>query len=104
MVDKINGYGRTELPASSSRTGSVKRTGQGESARSTGGEENTRTDAVALTDTAVRLKRIEAGLADLPEVDQTRVDAVRERIESGNYQVDGREIARKLMQLEQDLS
>ncbi len=104
MTDKINGYGRTELPASSSRTGGVKRTEQGESARSTGGEETTRTDAVALTDTAVRLKRIEANLAELPEVDQAKVDALRERIDSGNYQVDGQEVARKLMQMEQDIS
>lgn len=104
MVDKINGYGRTELPATSSRAGSVKRTDQGESARSAGGEESTRTDAVALTDTAVRLKRIEAGLAEQPEVDQARVDAVRERIESGDYKVDGNEIARRLLQMEQQLS
>ena len=104
MTDKINGYGRTDLPASSSRTGTVKPTEQGESARSTGSEESTRTDAVALTDTAVRLKRIEANLAEMPEVDQARVDALRERIESGDYQVDGREVARKLMQMEQDLS
>ncbi len=102
MTDKINGYGRTELPAS--RSGSVKRTEQGESARSAGGEESTRTDAVALTDTAVRLKRIEASLAELPEVDQARVDALREQVDAGDYQVDGKEIARKLMQLEQDLS
>lgn len=104
MVDKINGYGRTELPASSSRSGGVKRADQGESTRSAGNEESTRTDAVALTDTAVRLKRIEASLAEQPDVDQARVDAVRERIESGDYQVDGNEIARRLLQMEQQLS
>lgn len=103
MVDKINGYGRTELPASS-RSGSVKRTEQGESARPSGGEESTRTDEVELTDTAVRLKRIEASLAEQPEVDQARVDALREQVESGDYKVDGQEIARKLVQMEQDLS
>ncbi len=31
-------------------------------------------------------------------------DALKERIESGNYQVDGNEVARRLMQMEQDLS
>lgn len=104
MVDKINGYGRTELPASSSRTGGVKRTEQGESTRSTGSEESTRKDAVALTDTAVRLKRIEASLAELPEVDQAKVDALRERVDSGDYEVDSNEVARRLVQMEQDLS
>lgn len=104
MTDKINGYGRTELPVSSSRSGGVKRAEQGEAARSTGGEESTRTDAVALTDTAVRLKRIEANLAELPEVDQSKVDALREQVEGGDYQIDGNEVARKLMQMEQDLS
>lgn len=104
MVDKLNGYGRTDLPASSSRTGGVKRTEQAESARSAGGEDSTRTDAVALTDTAVRLKRIEASLAELPEVDQAKVDALRERVESGDYEVDSNEVARRLVQMEQDLS
>ncbi len=103
MIDKINGYGRTDLPSSSSRTGTVKKADQGEAARSAGSEE-TRTDEVALTDTAVRLKRIEASLAEQPEVDQARVDALRERIESGEYQVDSNEVARRLMQMEQDLS
>ena len=103
MVDKINGYGRTELPASS-RSGGVKRAEQGESARSAGGEESTRTDEVALTDTAVRLKRIEASLAEQPEVDQARVDALRERVESGDYKVDAQSVASKLARLEQDLS
>ena len=103
MVEKINGYGRTELPASS-RSGGVKRTEQGESARPSGGEENNRTDEVALTDTAVRLKRIEANLAELPEVDQAKVDAIRERVESGSYEVDGNAVAQRLVQLEQELS
>jgi len=103
MIDKINGYGRTDLPASS-RSGGVKRAEQGESARSAGGEDSTRTDEVALTDTAVRLKRIEASLAELPEVDQAKVDALRERVESGDYEIDGSAVAQRLMQMEQELS
>lgn len=104
MTDKINGYGRTELPVSSSRSGSVKRADQSEATRNTGGEEKTRADAVSLTDTAVRLKQIEAELAMLPDIDQARVDELRSRIESDNYQVDSRELARRLVQLEQQLS
>ena len=102
-MDKINGYGRTELPTNS-KSGGVKRTDESDAARSADGGEGTRTDAVALTDTAVRLKRIETSLADLPEVDQARVEALRERIESGSYEVDGQAVAKRLLQMEQDLS
>lgn len=103
MTDKINGYGRTEPPVSRSRTGGVKPADQGEAARGAG-PDKARADEVALTDTAVRLKRIEQDLAALPEVDQARVDALREQIESGSYEVSGKAIADRLLRLEQDIA
>jgi len=101
MAEKINGYGRTEMPGSGTRTGSVKRPAE---SSATGAENNARSDEVALTDTALRLKRIEAGLSDVPEVDQAKVEALRERISAGEYTVDGRDVARKLAQMESQLA
>jgi flagellar biosynthesis anti-sigma factor FlgM len=102
MTEKINGYGRTELPGA--RAGSVKRPAPGTGADNGGREDSARTDEVALTDTAMRLKRIETSLGDLPEIDQARVEALQQRIAAGEYVVDGRDVARKLAQLERQLA
>ena len=61
-------------------------------------------DAVELTDTATNLQRIEARLTDVSDVDPQRVDAMRRRIESGDYRVDHEKLAQKLLKLEQDLT
>jgi negative regulator of flagellin synthesis FlgM len=61
------------------------------------------TDAVTLTDTAARLRTIENSLAELPEVDEARVAAVRQAITDGSYQADAGKIADKLLAFESDL-
>lgn len=103
MTDKIGGYGRPGVDVNQAKARQVEkpeRSGEtGAKARS----ESAR-DAVSITDTAANLKRIEASLAQQPEVDRARVDAVRERVESGNYKVDADKVAQKLLRLEQDLS
>ena len=101
-MDKINGYGRTDT-ASNSRTAGVKPVAEGNATRSNESE-HSGTDAVSLTDGAVRLKNIEASLTDLADVDMRKVEAIREKIASGSYEFDGQSIAERLLQLEQDLA
>ncbi len=103
MTDKINGYGRVGIDPGTARTRTVNRS------ENEGGAEATRRtraprDEVELTDTAARLKSVEARLAEVPDVDKARVDAIRRRIESGEYQPDPARIARKLAQMERDLA
>lgn len=57
-------------------------------------------DEVSLTDTAARLRELEARLAELPVVDSKRVDEIRQLIAEGRYQVDAGDIAEKLIQIE----
>lgn len=105
MADKINGYGRVGPDIGSGRSRAATRadspggTGATHQARDTAAV----ADAVQLTDTASRLKKIEAHLAKLSDVDQARVDALRKRIESGDYRPDPQRIAAKLVRMEQDL-
>jgi negative regulator of flagellin synthesis FlgM len=103
MADKIDGYGRGGLDVSASRARHVARN---ERSADTGATQKSAVarDAVEITDTAAHLKRIEARLADVPDVDQARVDAIRQRIESGEYELDPARVAQKLLRLEQDLT
>lgn len=60
-------------------------------------------DTVSLTDTAARLRDLENSLAKLPVVDSQRVETLQKAIENGNYEVDARRTAEKLLGLEQAL-
>ena len=48
--------------------------------------------------------RIETRLADVPDVDRKRVETLRERIESGAYEVNAGRLADRLLAFERDLA
>lgn len=102
MADKINGYGRVGLDVGPARARPVARPGDnGEAGAARRAKQSG--DAVEITDTATKLKAVEAKLADVPDVDRAHVDAVRQRIESGEYKPDAERIAQKLIRMEQEL-
>lgn len=59
--------------------------------------------AISLTDTAAKLRRLEAALADIPVVNVEQVKAVKRAIAEGNYQIDPGRIAEKLLEFERML-
>jgi negative regulator of flagellin synthesis FlgM len=61
------------------------------------------TDTLNLTDAAARLQRLEALVADLPAVDQQRVEALRREVASGAYKTDPERVADRLVRLEREL-
>jgi negative regulator of flagellin synthesis FlgM len=60
-------------------------------------------DSLRLTDTATLLRQAEARLKAQPDVDAARVEAIRQRIEAGQYQVDAERLAARLLRFEQAL-
>ena len=54
-------------------------------------------DNVKLTGLAARLQTLTQSVADVPQVDQAKVDAVRKALDDGNYQVDPKSVADKLL-------
>ncbi|MDQ1302775.1 MAG: negative regulator of flagellin synthesis FlgM [Pseudomonadota bacterium] len=102
MADKINGYGRGGVDITSTRLRAIER---GEDARqSRKSESPSGSDEVQLTHTATSLKHVEARLAGMPDVDRARVDALRQRVESGNYRMDANRIADRLLRFERELT
>lgn len=104
MADRIQGYGRVGIDGGSAKSRLIGRADGQKSADATAGARAAAADAVQITETASRLKEIEARLAELPDVDQARVEALRKRIESGDYQLDPQRIAVKLARMEQELA
>lgn len=91
----------------------LKNTGEGTSARvgrddpSVAKQETGRpstTDTVSLTDTAARLKSLEASVASLPVVDAQRVEHIKKALAHGTYNIDDKKVASMLQKFEQSLS
>lgn len=61
-------------------------------------------DRVSLTGTARQLQALENQVANQPVVDSQRVDAVRQAVASGTFNVDAERIADKVIDLEQALT
>lgn len=60
-------------------------------------------DTVSLTPQAQQLKDLENRVSSLPEVDSDRVNAIKESIANGSYEIDANSIASKLLQFERSL-
>ncbi|MEM7611957.1 MAG: flagellar biosynthesis anti-sigma factor FlgM [Pseudomonadota bacterium] len=61
-----------------------------------------RPDTVALTDGARLLERVEAELNAASDVDVKRIDAIKAEIANGNYQIDDRVIAERILRSDQE--
>lgn len=59
-------------------------------------------DTVALTDGARLLQRVEAKLAAAGDVDPVRVEALKAAIENGDYQIDDRIVAEKILRSDRE--
>ncbi len=60
-------------------------------------------DTVLLTDRGQLLERLEKTAAELPAIDQARVDAVKADIAAGKYEIDVENIADILLRAEREL-
>lgn len=61
-------------------------------------------DTVTLTNSVDQMAKLEELLANVPDVDSSRVAEIKASIADGSYQVDPEKIVDKLLQIEKDLS
>lgn len=99
--NRINPYGPGPETAAARARG-VSRGGEAATGRpavgTSGGD-----DSLRLTDTATLLRQAEARLKAQPDIDAARVEAIRQRIDTGQYQVDAERLADRLLRFEQAL-
>ena len=63
-----------------------------------GAADGLRSDQVALSQKALDMQLARQAISDVPAVRQERVEALKAQIASGDYRVDSREVARKLLE------
>ena len=103
MVKDISGLGspnRNELRTSNGASSSER--SSAESTEST--SSNAVGDQVELSAQSKALKALEQQLSGIPDVDQERVAAIKNAVDSGQYQVNDQSIADKLLSTEALLS
>lgn len=103
MSNKINGPGPGVPQPPASRPGAAEHrneAGQSRVARNDAPEDSAR---VRVTDTALRMKRLEEKILRMPPVDDSRVQEVREKLASGRFEISGSRIADKLILFEKDI-
>ena len=61
-----------------------------------------KSDTVELTSGAQLLSRLEKSLATLPDIDASRVDAVKTAIANGDYEIDAEKIADTLIRMDRE--
>jgi negative regulator of flagellin synthesis FlgM len=95
----------TELSKSSVHSGQVKdKPNDGAPSVSDTSVAGAGNDTVTITSSAAGMLKLEQSLADIPDVDYSRVTAIRASIAEGNYHVDPDKIVDKLLGLEEDLT
>lgn len=63
----------------------------------------TRPDKVSLTDTATQIQTLSKTISGASEVNKERVEALRAAVEDGSYKVDATELAKNMIDFEQQL-
>ena len=103
MSNDIDGVSKNNgLPKISGVTASRRVDGDSAAGRDTAKAEASANDTVALTDGARLLQRVEAKLAAAGDVDPARVEALKAAIENGDYQIDDRIVADKILRSDRE--
>ena len=97
MVNKIDGVSGQRPPAA--QPSSSARPERGEDRAAAGSS----SDQLSLTSSAQLLKELGEAVSASPEVDRGRIEAIRQAIADGSYEVDARRVAEKLLKLEDQL-
>ena len=100
MTNRIDGPSQPRTPVAGG-TGSASRTESG--AQGAGGSERKSADTVELTDQANRLRKLEETLTALPSSDSGRVEAVRQAIAEGRFEINAERIADGLLDFEKGI-
>lgn len=61
-------------------------------------------DSVSVTNQAVLLRKLEQSLASIPEIDNPRVQAIKQSLADGSYIIDSEQLVNNLLSSEQDFT
>lgn len=105
MTNSINGTPRNRsevLNSQSTKTNNV--TNKTDSAEKPQSNSASTADTVSITSEANKMRELQSSLANVPDIDMEKVEAIKQEIANGNYPIDHERIASNLIDLEKSLS
>ena len=107
MSNRIDPTDQAMLGKIGNKAGDSKAPAKIDGATAKGSEPATKpskeSDTVELTSSALLLQRLDKTLAQVPEIDAARVEAVKTAIANGDYRIDAEKIADALLRSDQTL-
>ncbi len=109
MTEKINGQGFRPVDTAGARrseAGKGARTGSSTGTAGTAAATGTSSgsgDTISITRSGLLMNQLQEVVQGAPVVDSNRVDAIKDAIASGRYEIDNQKIADKLLQFERSL-
>lgn len=100
MSIDINGFGSGRPDGVKRQDANTKIANKTDSTSSDSGSEKSTADSVSLSAGARGIAQIESEIKDLPEIDQSKVEAIKERIASGEYHINFEKVAQKMLDLD----
>ena len=105
MTNSINGAPRNRADIQSGQN--TKANTEKDVSNSTESQKATSSNAsvtVSITDEANKIRELQSSLVNVPDINQEKVEAIKQEIANGNYPIDHERIASNLLDLEKTLS
>lgn len=99
MVNEINSSIHSSLSTAGKKSERVE-TVSAENQQQAAAPNEAATESIEISSQAQLLSKLEAQIKDLPEVDQARVDALRDQVNQGTYEIDSSSLAQRIIDLE----
>jgi len=99
MVNDINSLTQSSISTAGKKAESVT-TVSAENQQQAAAPSAAAKESIEISSQAQLLSRLEAQIKDLPEVDQPRVDALREQLNQGTYEINDSSLAQRIIDLE----
>jgi len=101
MTSPINHINRSTTNALNSNAGKTQEKTSADSAPQAPTDKE---DTVSISQETVHIRELQSQLNSISEVDQEKVDAIKQEIAKGNYPIDQQRIAENLINLEKALT
>ena len=104
MTNSINGTSRNHSDILSSQSKKTDKSNEASTSNeSTIANSNSSSETVSITSEASRIRELQSSLANVPDIDLEKVEAIKQEIANGNYPIDHERIASNLLDLEKSL-
>lgn len=99
MVNEINSFTQNSISNSGKKPERVDAV-RAENQQTNSASAEPAQESIEISSQAQLLSKLEAQIKDLPDVDQARVEALRERISQGTYEIDNSSLAQSIINFE----